>query len=130
MWFSIPLALATSLGLAVRAFDLPLSADEGNAGLVPPAAAYVLLGKHAWLLDQLQFQLAVANADGMLLKCSTCSLAIVTTVNLGMYCISQHACPPLARQHAGCKLVMSCRRCGGCAGGHYSVHGHHLVRLC
>jgi urea-proton symporter len=45
MWFSIPFALATSLGLASVALDLPISASEAGAGLVPPAVAIFLLGK-------------------------------------------------------------------------------------
>ena len=31
-WFAIPFTLATSLGLASRALDLPLTADEAGAG--------------------------------------------------------------------------------------------------
>lgn len=31
-WFCIPFTLATSLGLAARALDLPLSVDEAGAG--------------------------------------------------------------------------------------------------
>ena len=41
----IPLCFGTTCGLVVRAMDLPLSAAEGNAGLVPPAAGYALLGE-------------------------------------------------------------------------------------
>lgn len=43
-WFTIPFSLATSLGLACVAFQLPISADEANAGLVPPAIATHLFG--------------------------------------------------------------------------------------
>jgi len=39
VWFTIPFALATSLGLSTLALDLPVSVDEANSGLVPPAAA-------------------------------------------------------------------------------------------
>ena len=45
MWFSIPFTLATSLGLASVALDLPLTKAEAGSGLVPPAVAYFLLGK-------------------------------------------------------------------------------------
>lgn len=34
-WFCIPFTLATSLGLASRALDLPLSADEAGSGVFP-----------------------------------------------------------------------------------------------
>lgn len=50
-WFSIPFSLATSLGLAAVALSLPITVDEGNAGLVPPAVAEHLLGSGgAWLI--------------------------------------------------------------------------------
>ncbi|KAL4858304.1 Urea-proton symporter DUR3 [Chlorella vulgaris] len=51
MWFSIPFTLATSLGLASVAMDLPLTASEAGDGLVPPAVAVYILGKSGavWL---------------------------------------------------------------------------------
>jgi hypothetical protein len=45
LWFCIPFTLATSLGLASIALDLPVSSSEANAGLVPAAVAYFLMGK-------------------------------------------------------------------------------------
>jgi SSS family transporter len=45
VWFCIPFALATSLGLAAVALDLPISVEEAGAGLVPPAAAVHFWGK-------------------------------------------------------------------------------------
>ncbi|EFN55634.1 hypothetical protein CHLNCDRAFT_133809 [Chlorella variabilis] len=45
MWFSIPFTLATSLGLASVAMDLPITKAEAGAGLVPPATAVYILGK-------------------------------------------------------------------------------------
>jgi len=44
VWFTIPFALATSLGLAGVAFQLPISKAEAGAGLVPPAVATHLFG--------------------------------------------------------------------------------------
>lgn len=44
-WFSIPFSLATSLGLCSVALQLPISASEASAGLVPPAVATYLFGK-------------------------------------------------------------------------------------
>eukprot|EP00959_Pyramimonas_sp_CCMP1952_P338933 7097990-Pyramimonas_sp.AAC.1 len=38
-WFAIPFALATAVGLASVALDLPVTAAEAGAGLVPPATA-------------------------------------------------------------------------------------------
>lgn len=50
-WFSIPFSLATSLGLAAVALSLPITVDEGDKGLVPPAVAEHLLGRGgAWLI--------------------------------------------------------------------------------
>lgn len=43
-WFSIPFTMATTLGLAGRALDLPITINESNQGLVPPAVAVHLLG--------------------------------------------------------------------------------------
>merc|ERR1719163_2585112 len=45
VWFTIPFALATSLGLAAVALQLPISASEAGSGLVPPAVATHLFGK-------------------------------------------------------------------------------------
>ena len=45
VWFTIPFALATSMGLATVALDLPVTAKEAGSGLVPPAVAAHLLGK-------------------------------------------------------------------------------------
>ena len=44
-WFAIPFTMATSLGLAARALDLPVSIAESDAGLVPPAVAVYLMGE-------------------------------------------------------------------------------------
>jgi SSS family transporter len=45
VWFTIPFALATSLGLYGVAFQLPITAAEAGSGLVPPAVATHLFGK-------------------------------------------------------------------------------------
>jgi hypothetical protein len=38
------LLLGACAGLGARAMNLPISIDESNAGLVPPAVATVLMG--------------------------------------------------------------------------------------
>merc|ERR1711871_1668074 len=43
VWFAIPFSLASSLGVASTAIQLPISATEAGAGLVPPAVAVHLL---------------------------------------------------------------------------------------
>jgi Na+/proline symporter len=45
VWFTIPFALATSLGLAGVALQLPITASEAGSGLVPPAVALHIFGK-------------------------------------------------------------------------------------
>jgi len=45
VWFTIPFSLATAMGLATVALDLPVTGDEAGAGLVPPAAAVHFMGK-------------------------------------------------------------------------------------
>ena len=45
VWFAVPFALGTALGLSAVAMDLPVTLDEAKVGLVPPAAAVHLLGK-------------------------------------------------------------------------------------
>jgi len=44
VWFTIPFALATSLGLYAVAFQLPITSEEAGSGLVPPAVATHLFG--------------------------------------------------------------------------------------
>ena len=43
-WFAIPFTLATTLGLAAVAIDVPLTADQISMGLVAPTAASQVLG--------------------------------------------------------------------------------------
>merc|ERR1719506_362487 len=45
VWFAIPFALATSLGLAGVATNGAITADDANNGLVPPATASVMMGQ-------------------------------------------------------------------------------------
>ena len=45
VWFTIPFALATSLGLCAVALQLPITSEEAASGLVPPAVAVHLFGK-------------------------------------------------------------------------------------
>ena len=47
VWFTIPFALATSLGLAGNALNVALTINDANAGLVPPASATILMGAAA-----------------------------------------------------------------------------------
>lgn len=58
-WFAIPFSMATTLGLAGRALDLPITMDESAQGLVPPAVAVHLLGPGGAFLVTLQLFMAV-----------------------------------------------------------------------
>ncbi|CAM9183676.1 unnamed protein product, partial [Hapterophycus canaliculatus] len=60
-WFTIPFALATSLGLAAIAMQLPLTGDEAGAGLVPPATALFVLGKGGATLILIMLFMAVTS---------------------------------------------------------------------
>ncbi len=60
-WFAIPFALATSLGLACLALELPMTAAQANAGLVPVAAAVELLGTGGGVLMLLMVFMAVTS---------------------------------------------------------------------
>lgn len=44
-WFAIPFTLATSMGIAALALDLPITGDEAGSGLVPPAVALHMADK-------------------------------------------------------------------------------------
>lgn len=60
-WFTIPFALATSLGLAALAMQLPLTGDEAGSGLVPPATALFVLGKGGATLILIMLFMAVTS---------------------------------------------------------------------
>eukprot|EP01025_Chloroclados_australasicus_P032562 TRINITY_DN329_c0_g3_i3.p1 TRINITY_DN329_c0_g3~~TRINITY_DN329_c0_g3_i3.p1 ORF type:complete len:665 (-),score=74.41 TRINITY_DN329_c0_g3_i3:419-2413(-) len=60
-WFCIPFSLATTMGLASRALDLPLTADEASKGLVPPAVAVHLLGDGGAVLILIMLFMAVTS---------------------------------------------------------------------
>jgi len=58
-WFSIPFTMATTLGLAARAMDLPITRAEAGLGLVPPAVAVHILGEGGAFLVLFQLFMAV-----------------------------------------------------------------------
>jgi hypothetical protein len=62
LWFCIPFTLATCLGLAALALDLPITTLEANEGLVPPATAFFLLGKGGGVLMTVMLLMAVTSA--------------------------------------------------------------------
>lgn len=60
-WFAIPFTLATSLGLAGVALSLPITLNESNSGLVPPAVATHLMGKGGSVLILVMLFMAVTS---------------------------------------------------------------------
>lgn len=61
-WFAIPFTLATSLGLAAVAQSLPITLDEAEKGLVPPAVAHHLMGKGGSVLILIMLFMAVTSS--------------------------------------------------------------------
>lgn len=72
MWFSIPFAIATSLGLASRGLGLPLSEQEAARGLVAPAVAIHFMGVNGAYLIALVVLLAVTSI--LTLNCFACGV--------------------------------------------------------
>lgn len=86
-WFAIPFTLATSMGLASRALDLPLTPGEAGSGLVPPATAVHLMGTGGAVLILLQLFMAVT---------STGSAEQIAVASLVAYDIYRHYINPKA----------------------------------
>ena len=61
VWFAIPFALATSLGLLSTALKLNISADEAGSGLVPPAVAHHLFGAGGAVLVLIMLFMAIVS---------------------------------------------------------------------
>jgi hypothetical protein len=59
VWFTIPFALATSLGLAGNALNVALTPDDAGSGLVPPASAIVMGGPAFGTLIIIQLTMAI-----------------------------------------------------------------------
>ena len=61
VWFTIPFALATSLGLCGVALQLPITATEAGNGLVPPAVATHLFGTPGSLMIAIMLFMAIVS---------------------------------------------------------------------
>merc|ERR1711966_430334 len=61
VWFTIPFALATAMGLATVALDLPMTSAEAGAGLVPPAIAAHLMGKGGAMMITIMLFMAITS---------------------------------------------------------------------
>jgi len=78
-WFAIPFSLATSLGLASTALQLPITAEEAGSGLVPPAVAYHLLGNGGSVLVLIMLFMAIVSTG------SAESIAVSSLVAYDIY---------------------------------------------
>merc|ERR1712048_194106 len=61
VWFTIPFALATSLGLTGVALQLPITAAEAGSGLVPPAVATHLFGSFGSVMMAVMLFMAITS---------------------------------------------------------------------
>merc|ERR1719409_619788 len=59
VWFTIPFALATALGLAGNALNVALTSGDAGNGLVPPASAIALFGPAGGILCMIQLTMAI-----------------------------------------------------------------------
>lgn len=78
-WFSIPFSLATSLGLASTALQLPITSSEAGSGLVPPAVASHLLGDGGAVLILIMLFMAIVSTG------SAESIAVSSLVAYDVY---------------------------------------------
>jgi len=75
VWFTIPFALATSLGLAGVALGLPITAGEAGSGLVPPATAVHLFGDFGAVMMATMLFMAITStgsAEGIAVSSLIC----------------------------------------------------------
>ena len=79
VWFTIPFALATSLGLASTALMLPITAEEAGNGLVPPAVATHLYGQSGALMISIMLFMAIVSTG------SAEAIAVSSLVSYDIY---------------------------------------------
>jgi len=75
VWFTIPFALATSLGLAGVALGLPITKGEAGSGLVPPATAVHLFGDFGAVMMATMLFMAITStgsAEGIAVSSLIC----------------------------------------------------------
>merc|ERR550537_1544142 len=87
VWFTIPFALATSLGLCALALQLPIKSSEAGAGLVPPAVATHLFGSAGATMMAIMLFMAIT---------STGSAEGIAVSSLVAYDIYKAYCNPAA----------------------------------
>merc|ERR1711985_34847 len=65
VWFTIPFALATSLGLCALALQLPITSGEAGSGLVPPAVATHLFGSSGSAMMAIMLFMAITSTGSV-----------------------------------------------------------------
>merc|ERR1719399_713087 len=79
VWFTIPFALATAMGLSGLALQLPITANEAGQGLVPPAVATHLFGSTgSWMIAVMLFMAIVSTGSAE-------SIAVSSLVSYDIY---------------------------------------------
>jgi len=87
VWFTIPFALATSLGICGVALQLPITASEAGSGLVPPAVAVHLFGKFGAVMISTMPFMAITSTG------SAEGIAVSSLVVYDIYkCARNHCC--------------------------------------
>merc|ERR1719199_1452781 len=79
VWFTIPFTLATSMGLSALALQLPITASEAGAGLVPPAVAVHLFGNLGGYMIAIMLFMAIVSTG------SAESIAVSSLVAYDIY---------------------------------------------
>eukprot|EP00968_Pinguiococcus_pyrenoidosus_P021896 scaffold2952_cov312-Pinguiococcus_pyrenoidosus.AAC.11 len=78
-WFTIPFTLATSMGLAALALQLPITAEEAGSGLVPPAVATHMFGEAGATMIAIMLFMAIVSTG------SAESIAVSSLVAYDIY---------------------------------------------
>jgi SSS family transporter len=79
VWFTIPFALATAMGLASTALQLPITSAESGSGLVPPAVGTHLFGAAgSWMIAIMLFMAIVSTGSAE-------SIAVSSLVSYDIY---------------------------------------------
>ena len=97
VWFTIPFALATSLGLAGNALNVALTINDANAGLVPPASATILMGRGGGVFMIIMLFMAIT---------STGSAECIAVASLWSYDVYRRYINPAA---TGAQILMQSR---------------------